>query len=250
MKYCRYHVVAAPLPPQLFRLDQETILFSNVADLYVHCDRHYVSRSILHNETQFVYQIKCGCVVTSNDVEIPLTSTYCQYNLTLDFSPQHVINLPYLSHFSESNQLTYLTADILLNSSIPIYLPELKIDSKEYDAKLGIEQQYTFDVEIVINATQQEQTVFGNLAHYLYSVLASSHFRNESFDAMNALDWLLVAATVCGFLALIWAAILHYKLAQCHCSLRLSDCLQLMPTILHFRWFFITPDPPLHNKRW
>jgi len=120
--------------------------------------------------------------------------------------------LAYLTHFFESNQLTYLTADILLNSSIPIHLPKLKIDGKEYDAKLGIEEQYTFDMEMVINATQQAQTVFGNLAHYLYSVLASSHFRNESFDAMNALDWLLVAAIVCGFLALIWAAILHYKL--------------------------------------
>jgi len=194
MKYCRYDVIAAPIPSQIFRLDQETIVPSNVTDLYVHCDRHNVSRSILHN----VYQIKCGCVVASNDVEIPLTSTYCQDNLTLDLSPQHVINLTYLSHFFESSQLTYLTADILLNSSIPIHLPELKNDSKEYDAKLGIEEQYTFDMEMVINATQQDQTVFGNLAHYLYSVLASSHCRNESFDAMNALDWLPAAATVCG----------------------------------------------------
>jgi len=81
-----------------------------------------------------------------------------------------------MTHILESNQLTNLTADILLNSSIPIHVPKLKIDGKKYDAKLGIEEQYTFDIKMVMNATQQDQTVFGNLAHYLYSVLASSHF--------------------------------------------------------------------------
>ena len=53
--------------------------------------------------------------------------------------------------------------------------------------------------------------MYSSLAQYLYHTLIKANQYNKDFDVFNTLDWLVLLATVAGFLALICSGILYYK---------------------------------------
>jgi len=99
-----------------------------------------------------------------------------------------------------------------LNDSVQAILPPLAVASKQYQAKLAVEQKAQFEMTQILNQTKNDGEVFDNLAHYLYNVLLDSHLKNQNFDVLNPWDWLLVISMVCSVIAIPLAVLLKLKL--------------------------------------
>jgi len=87
--------------------------------------------------------LHCACHFEADDFFIPRSSIHCPefYNITVDFSPQYLLNLAYISEFVNSDFLTSLPETLFLNSTVSADFPELAISSPEYDAELAIEDR-------------------------------------------------------------------------------------------------------------
>ena len=155
-------------------------------------------------------------------------------------------------HWMFCNRLSYLS------KSIPIEFPPLSIAYKEYQSNLAIEEHSKFDLEHIINQTKDDQLAVDDLSHYVYSVLFSSHTHthNKDFDYLNVLDWFLIWATIAGFLALILALVLHFKVRTLFLLLASSGCAHTIPigsllaTGIYFETSPISTPPDFDPRRY
>ena len=68
--------------------------------------------------------------------------------------PEYLTNLPYLTEFlTENSELDLINELAYLNKSITASLPKLTIASKDYKARLAIEEASKFDLQEAINNT-------------------------------------------------------------------------------------------------
>jgi len=241
-KYCRYHLVKAPVPRSVLKINHNTFLLSNISSVTIKCLNQNISNTFTLSHIQAVFTVNCGCVLEADEFLAVATSLYCPLNdnLTISFEPRFLLNLPYLSEFVHSDVLNVLQQIDFLNDTIPIELPPLSIASKKYQANLGIEEHSKFDLEQIVNHTMEDQLAFDDLSHYVYSVLLGSHSHNKEFDYLNVLDWFLVLATIAGFLALLLAVILHFKVRTLFLILassgraRAAPLGHVLPTAIYF----------------
>jgi len=59
-KYCGYYVIDAPLPRQIFKLSENTILFSNITAVTVFCPEFNQTETIVSTEVQSVHTLQCN----------------------------------------------------------------------------------------------------------------------------------------------------------------------------------------------
>jgi len=177
----------------------------------------------------------------ADDFLVIATSLYCPRddNLTLSFEPKYLLNLPYLSEFIEPDIMTILKRINFLNQSIPVELPQLLIASKQYEAKLGIEQESKFDLQAIINQTLNDEITFDNLGHYLYNEVIKGHTHNRDFDILNGFDWAIIAAILVGLLAIALSVRLHFQVRTLFAVLSASSRARALevelPTQLYFK---------------
>jgi len=112
---------------------------------------------------------------------------------------------------SDSNELNLINDLTYLNRSIKASLPELTIASKDYKARLAIEEASKFDLQQTINNTLENEKIFKNLGHYVISDLLENHYHTKNFDILNAFDWLIIFSTIYGISALILTLIIQYQ---------------------------------------
>lgn len=162
---------------------------------------------------QFVVHFQCGCDVSAGEFQVPLISLDCDYDRNLNVSVQagYLINLPILTEFFNETELDIFSAESVLNTSVPVNLPPLAIANQEYNDALLLDEEASYDLQSLINQTKRQSTMYSSLAQYLYHTLIKANQYNKDFDVFNTLDWLVLIATVAGFLALICSGILYYK---------------------------------------
>ena len=148
-------------------------------------------------------------VVTATSLNCPLDD-----NILLSFAPEYLTNLPFLTKFlADNNKLKLINDLTYLNRSIKASLPELTIASKDYKARLAIEEASMFDSQQAINNTLEDEKIFENLGNYVISDLLQNNYHTKNFDFLNAFDWLIIFLTIFGFSALILTLIMFALLA-------------------------------------
>jgi len=242
--HCRYHVIKSAIPAGMIRLSDNTVLLSNVSEFTIHCPYRNVTNSSKPMGVQTVHTFPCGCHLQSDGYVAVSTSLKCEIedNVTLSFEPKFLINLPYLSEFVEEQVLETLGESTYLNQSIPADLPKLAIASKEYKAKLGLEEDSIFDLQSVINQTLEDETTFESLSHYLYNVLWTAHTEDSTFDVLNWLHWLIVLASVCGISALVMVSIVQYKVRTLFILLATTRGANSIPTQFYYKTTSTVPQ--------
>jgi len=212
-KYCGYHIIIGPIPRGIHRLTERTFLFTNITKITLRCKNNDTDQNIVPDHVQTVYEQHCSCQIMADEFLIPQATLHCKQtdNITLDFTPKYLINLPFLSGFVDTDTLKFLRDYTLLNKSIPALLPQLAVASKSYDAKLALEKQSRFDMDTLINTTLQDSTMYKDLGHYLFNNLLLSHSHDESFDIFNVFHWVYLLATICGILGLVLAVLVHCR---------------------------------------
>jgi len=99
-------------------------------------------------------------VVTATSLNCPLDD-----NILLSFAPEYLTNLPFLTKFlADNNKLKLINDLTYLNRSIKASLPELTIASKDYKARLAIEEASKFDLQQAINNTLENKKYLKTLA--------------------------------------------------------------------------------------
>jgi len=166
-------------------LADDAVLLSNITSLKIHCVNNTSFYPI--HDVQVVYQLHCACHFEADEFFIPRSSNHCSEfdNITVNFSPQYLLNLAYISEFVNFDLLTSLSETLFLNSTVSADFPELAVASPEYDAKLAIEDRAVYDLSTILNLTKQDTMSFDSLSHFLYNKLLSSHTENESFDFLK-----------------------------------------------------------------
>ena len=143
--------------------------------------------------------VHCGCVMQADSYIVTATSLNCPLddNISLSFMPEYLTNLPYLSEFlTDSSELNLINEPAYLNESLKASLPQLTIASKDYKARLAIEEASKFDLQEAINNTLEDEKIFENLGHYVISDLLENHYHTNNFDILNAFDWLIIFSTI------------------------------------------------------
>jgi len=180
---CRYTIYPIPLPPTVFHLSETTLLFSNISKIQITCGNETTIKRV--DTLQFVYKAHCGCSVTTGNFYVPFYSLFCDRDITEDVDVHHVINLPYLTDFFfHFDIITKLESDTLLNQSIPATLPELPIASAAYERELELQQAASFDLEVAINQSKSDKTMYKSLSHYLFNKLVAGQIKGEDFDVL------------------------------------------------------------------
>ena len=209
--YCEYHVIFAPVPRGIFKLNERDVLFCNITTITLRCKNN--EHSVKPQHVQTVYEQHCDCQINADEYFLPQTSRQCKKttNITLEFTPKFLINLPFISGFLEREVLKPLRDHSLLNNSIPVILPELPIASASYQAKLAVEKHSRYELETIINQTKEDSTVYRDLSHYLFNNLLTSHSHDDSFDVFNLFHWGYLLASLGGILGLVLAVFLHCR---------------------------------------
>ena len=249
-KHCGYYVIDAPLPRQIFKLSEDTVLFSNISTVTVFCPELNQTETIVSTEVQFVYTLQCNCILSAGEIQFFTMSTVCVAieNISTIFAPKHILNIPYLSEFVRDDIINLFKPDTLLNDSLSVDLPALAIASKEYEANLAVEEHSKFELISIINRTKDDEEVFSELSHYLYKVLLKSHTHTREWSPLNLYDWLLAIAAAGALLALGLIFIFHYRLKSVLlmlATLRKANALELPTKITYFR---TTAAPMLMNS--
>jgi len=250
-KHCGYYVIDAPLPRQIFKLSEDTVLFSNISTVTVFCpELNQTETVIVSTEVQFVYTLQCNCILSAGEIQFFTMSTACvaMENISAIFALKHILNIPYLSEFVRDDIINLFKPDTLLNDSLSVELPALAIASKEYEANLAVEEHSKFELISIINRTKDDEEVFSELSHYLYKVLLKSHTHSREWSPLNLHDWLLAVATAGALLALGLIFIFHYRLKSVLlmlATLRKANALELPTKITYFR---TTAAPMLMNS--
>ena len=202
---------------------------------------------------QFVAQFQCGCDVSAREFQVPLISLDCEYDRNLNVSVQagFLINLPILTEFFNKTELNTYSAESLLNASVPVNLPPLATADQEYNEALLLDEQASYDLQSLINQTKNQSTMYSSLAQYLYHTLIKANQYNKDFDVFNTLDWLVLLATVAGFLALICSIILYYKVRTVMAILAASHnrSTRAQETGLHYTFPTTTSSSSDHYDR-
>jgi len=207
---CRYHVVHAPLPRAVTKIGTNMLLLSNIKEVTIGCEGKTMIRQNV-TEVQHVISVHCGCLVTVDEFSFYELSIECHLSdLTLNITPKFVLNLPFISELVNPQTLSMFRADTLLDSKIPADLPKLAIASKNYSAKLGIENQARFDLERIINNTRADAKTFPSLSHYLSEVIAS-HSYDDDFDIFNIWNWLEVGTMIITAGLIVFCVMLYCK---------------------------------------
>ena len=211
--YCAYHIVHAPIPRGIYRLTEKDFLFCNITKITIRCKDKDNEHSFVPEHVQTVYEQHCDCQINADEFFLPQTSLQCKdtTNITLDFTPKFLINLPLISGFLEREVLKPLRDHTFLNKSIPVILPQLPIASAAYQAKLAVEKHSRYELETIINQTKEDSTVYRDLSHYLYNNLLTSHTHDDSFDVFNLFHWGYLLASLGGILGLVLAVFLHCR---------------------------------------
>ena len=87
----------------------------------------------------------------------------------------------------------------------------MAIADQEYNEALLLDEEASYNLQSLINQTKKKSTMYSSPAQYLYHTLIKANQYNKDFDVFNTLSWLVLLATVAGFLALICSGILYYK---------------------------------------
>ena len=244
--HCVFHVITGPLPRGVFRLTERSLLFSNITKVTVRCRNNDTVQTFTPHHIQTVYDQHCACQISADEFFVPEASLHCQNpdNMTFDFTPKFLINLPFLSAFVDQDALQFLRDNTFLNRTIPAILPELPIASKNYEAKLAVEKSSRYNLEVLVNQTRQDSYMYEGLSHFLYNNLLLSHTDEASFDVLNPYHWLMAIASIAGILALVLAVFLHCKIRTLFVLLSktgharaLGDMVQgpMLPTMFHVK---------------
>jgi len=165
---------------------------------------------ITATQIQFLLTINCGCTARTQNLELPTGSVHCSEYIKIDTSIKHLINLPYLAHFLIVDDFEVLSADVILNDSIPISVSQLPLASLEYKKLQTDEEEAKMDLEKAINSSKSSTKIYRSLSHYLYNKLLQAHDYTETFDVLNWWSWLSIFGMIAGFLALIGVGFLHF----------------------------------------
>ena len=184
----------SPIPKSIQKISDHVALLTGFESIFITCDGQNSTRKVLSNETQLILPLTCGCVLTADSHVLFDASLQCDDRLNVSeiFSPKYILNIPYISTFLSDDILKSIASDDSLNRSISSIFPTLSIASKEYEAKLAIEAESRYDLEMVVNQTKDDKMVFSDLSNYLYNVLLRTHQHDRTFDVFNDVDWLLI----------------------------------------------------------
>jgi len=213
--HCSYHVFLPPVPRGIIKRTQNKLLFTNISRVNLECSNDDIpsSQTLIPTQLQFAHEVPCSCLITADEFFLPHSYLDCEIlNLNVTASPLYLANLPYLTEYFSHDVLEHILEDMYLNDSVQAILPPLAVASKQYQAKLAVEQKAQFEMTQILNQTKNDGEVFDNLAHYLYNVLLDSHLKNQNFDVLNPWDWLLVISMVCSVIAIALAVLLKLKL--------------------------------------
>jgi len=212
--YCRYYVVKGKILKGIVKITNNKFLLSNISRITIKCKQQNLTHSFVASEIQWFQAVHCGCVMEADSYVATATFLDCPVvdNISLSFTPKFLTNLPFLTECLTDNSKLNLIKDLsYLNQSIRASLSELSIASKEYNARLAIEEASKFDLAEIVNTTLNDQVMFENLGHWVITDLIKNHFHTKNFDFFNAFDWVVIFATVCGITALILVFIVQYK---------------------------------------
>jgi len=188
--YCRYHIVKENIPAGIVKITNNKFLLTNISKITITCKEQNLTHNFVSTEIQYVQNVHCGCVMQADSFVVIATSLNCPLddNISLSFAPEYLTNLPFLTEFlSDNNELKLINDLTYLNRSIKASLPELTIASKDYKARLAIEEASKFDLQQVINNTLEDEKIFENLGHYIVSDLLENHYHTKNFEVSTRL---------------------------------------------------------------
>ena len=216
---CRYVVYKPPYPRSVIKLFGNTFLLTNITSLHLHCPTqnfagNRTSHVIKLTEIQSIHKFHCHCDrIYADEFRIVADLEFCNDSAEISavLTIHYPINLAYLSEYFTTDELFNLTADILLNHSVEIQLPDLAVADKFLDERFANEDAAAFDLEMVINSTKSSSKVYDDLAHFLFNEIVKANDMQNSFDLFSPFTWLSIFSWIASAIAIILVIILRVK---------------------------------------
>ena len=98
---CRYDVINAPIPKGIIKLNQNSMLLTNLSKIFLTCNNQNYSGEIIIEQLQVVYHLKCGCSMLVDGFYAVDSNFDCDENINITpmLKPRYILNVPLLSQF-------------------------------------------------------------------------------------------------------------------------------------------------------
>jgi len=145
---------------------------------------------------QFIFQLPCEAVVTVLN-KIYYSSEHCDFfNLEVNLNVTYPFNIPILAHYFDNHTLLDdINSGLELPEVIKTQLPPLQVSTGEYDQLLAIESQSAYDLETVLNASINQERVYGSISTVVWQKFLSLASHTNDFNVFFVYNWLTALCT-------------------------------------------------------
>ena len=232
---CQFTVVTNSVKPQIFTLDRQHILITNVTDIMIRCkgkpDKNLTCAASCR------IALPCRCTLISDEIYVPSHWEGC--TPWGEPSILHSVNLALLQHFFKESELAGLYGNTLLPDPMRIFVPSLKVFEANFSHELERDKRARFDLAKLANLTKRDQTAYASLAHSMvddWQDYSSRSFELD-FSLFSWKSWGVIIIGVIAVVSLISVILLGYKLrilAASIATLSLTPRIHALPTELNF----------------
>ena len=235
-KYCQFAIFTHSVQPNILVLDSKHVMLTNVKHVFINCSADG-SRNVTCLETCRV-MVSCGCSLESDSIYLPGRIKNCHFKRR-GRKVFHAVNLAFLHNFFEASQLADLSETSLLESSLKIITPKLKILEANYSHELKVDKRARLDLAKLANLTKQDVQAYPSLAHLMIDSWRDyfSGFYDWSFSLVSWRSWILVILGLLAGASFGISIILSYRLrilAATVTTLSLPRHSHALPTILNY----------------
>jgi len=179
--------------PQIFTLDRQHILITNVTDIIIRCQK--LPDQNLTCTASCRITLPCRCSLISDENYIPAHWEGC--TPWGEPSILHSVNFALLQHFFKESELTGLYANTLLPDPMRIF-PSLKVFEANFSHALEQDKRVKFDLSRLANLIMHDQTAFASLAHSMAN--GWQDYNSRSFELDFSLfswkSWVIIVISI------------------------------------------------------
>jgi len=163
----------------------------------------------------------------------------------------HAVNLAFLPNLFEASQLADLSGTSMLENSLKIVTPKLKILEANYSHELEVDNRARLDLAKLANLTKEDEQAYPSLAHSMVHSWQeySSGSYDLSFSLVSWRSWILVILGLLAGASFGLSVILSYRLrilAATVTTFSLPRHSHALPTILNY---FPSTTPALDTQK-
>ena len=201
-KFCDFKIQLGTLEPSITHIDHGQYLIINQTEILMVCP-HGVST--LPGCKFCVHEVKCLCALSSTNFYFPARVTHCSD--TKSTATSHPINLAFLQHFYDDQDLQHIEPDSLYSGIPLVDTPPINLYTHNWTEFLAADNNADLSLTKVAQAVNEQKQVFKHLSEPILDSLSDQLGQSDLLSWQSLVIFINAGLTVIALLLIAFAII-------------------------------------------